>query len=79
MEKEPLVSLNFYPLELQLAHTWTIARGSCQEKKNGLVILTAEGVTGYGEAAFNERHGQTSTLASLAFDRVRKDNRGIIH
>ena len=55
----PDVSLSYRPLPLKLAHTWTIARGSSDEKKNGLLTLTAEGVSGYGEAAANKRWNQS--------------------
>ena len=59
--------LTFEPLRLRLRHTWTIARGSASEKVNGLLSLTAEGVTGWGEAAFATRHGQSFASAQRAF------------
>jgi L-Ala-D/L-Glu epimerase len=62
--------LAFRPLELKLKHTWRIARGSATEKKNGLLTLVAEGVTGYGEAAPNVRYGQSYDSAEAAFARV---------
>src|ERR1017187_1883372 len=65
------VSLSYRPLVLKLAHTWTIARGSSDEKKNGLLTLTAEGVTGFGEAAANKRWNQSYETSEAAFARVK--------
>jgi len=65
------VSLSYRPLPLRLAHTWTIARGSADEKKNGLLTLSAEGVTGYGEAAANKRWNQSYETSEAAFARVK--------
>ena len=67
----PDVSLSYRPLPLKLAHMWTIARGSSDEKKNGLLTLTAEGVTGYGEAAANKRWNQSFETSEAAFARVK--------
>lgn len=65
-------SLEFRPMVLKLRHTWTIARGSSDEKKNGLLSVTAEGVTGYGEAAANKRWNQSYETAEAAFAKVKK-------
>lgn len=70
-------SLGFEPLPLRLRHTWTIARGSADDKKNGLLTLTADGVTGYGEAAPNKRWNQTYDTCAAAFERVRKAVAGL--
>jgi L-alanine-DL-glutamate epimerase-like enolase superfamily enzyme len=66
------VELTFEPLRLRLRHTWTIARGSANEKVNGLLSLTAEGVTGRGEAAFATRGGQSFAGAHRAFSTLRR-------
>lgn len=66
------VSLSYQVLPLRLAHTWTIARGSSDDKKNGLLTLTAEGVTGYGEAAANKRWNQSYETSEVAFARVKE-------
>ena len=66
------VSLSYKVLPLKLAHTWTIARGSSDEKQNGLLTLTAEGVTGYGEAAANKRWNQSFETSEAAFARVKE-------
>ncbi|HKE00506.1 MAG TPA: dipeptide epimerase [Planctomycetota bacterium] len=70
-------TLAFDALELKLRHTWTIARGSSDAKKNGLLTLTADGVAGYGEAAPNVRYHQSFDSASAAFDRIREATRGL--
>lgn len=67
----PPATLDFRPMHLKLAHTWTIARGSSDEKKNGVLSVTAEGVTGCGEAAANKRWGQSWETAEAAFRRVK--------
>jgi L-alanine-DL-glutamate epimerase-like enolase superfamily enzyme len=71
------VSLSYRPLVLKLAHTWTIARGSSDEKKNGLLRVVAEGVTGYGEAAANKRWGQSWETSEAAYAKVEKAVAGL--
>jgi L-alanine-DL-glutamate epimerase-like enolase superfamily enzyme len=71
------VSLSYRPLVLKLAHTWTIARGSSDEKKNGLLTVAAEGVTGYGEAAANKRWSQSWETSEAAYARVERAVRGL--
>ncbi len=71
------VSLAYRPLVLKLAHTWTIARGSSDEKKNGLLTITAEGVTGYGEAAANKRWNQSFETSEAAYAKVEKAVQGL--
>src|SRR5436190_11114740 len=66
------VKLRFAPMDLRLAHRWTIARGSADSKRNGLLTLEAEGITGLGEAAANVRWGQSFDTASAAFQRVER-------
>ena len=69
--------LAYRPLLLKLAHTWTIARGSADEKKNGLLTVTAEGVTGYGEAAANKRWNQSWETSEAAYARVERAVEGL--
>ncbi len=70
-------ALSLVPLELKLTHPWTISRNSSTEKKNGLVALVADGVTGYGEAAANVRYGQSWESGEAAFARVKKAVEGL--
>ena len=70
-------TLSLIPLELKLTHTWTISRNSSNEKKNGLVTLVADGVSGYGEAAANVRYGQSWESGEAAFARVKKAVEGL--
>jgi L-alanine-DL-glutamate epimerase-like enolase superfamily enzyme len=70
-------ALSYRPLVLKLAHTWTIARGSADEKRNGLLTLAAEGVTGYGEAAANKRWSQSYETSEAAFARLEKAVAGL--
>src|SRR5262245_18771592 len=71
------VSLSYQVLPLRLAHTWTIARGSSDDKKNGLLTLTAEGVTSYGETAANKRWNQSFETSETAFARVKEAVAGL--
>ena len=64
-------TLSLAPMLLKLRHTWTIARGSSDEKKNGLLTLTAAGITGYGETAANKRYGQSWESGEAAFAKVK--------
>ncbi|MBL8696655.1 MAG: dipeptide epimerase [Planctomycetes bacterium] len=64
------VRLSFVELPLELAHAWTIARGTSTAKRNGLLRLEAEGAVGYGEAAPNTRYGQSFDGAARAFERL---------
>jgi len=45
--------------ELNLRHTWTIARNSSDVKRNVFVIYTRDGISGIGEAAPNVRYDET--------------------
>ncbi|MCB9089323.1 MAG: dipeptide epimerase [Calditrichae bacterium] len=47
---------------LDLAHTWTIARGSADYKENVFVKLEQGGICGFGEAAPNVRYGESAAL-----------------
>lgn len=64
------VRLSFSELPLELAHAWTIARGTSTAKRNGLLRLEAEGAVGYGEAAPNVRYAQSFDGAARAFERL---------
>ncbi len=70
-------TLSYRPLVLKLAHTWTIARGSADEKKNGLLTFVSEGVTGYGEAAANKRWSQSWETSEAAYAKVEKAVAGL--
>jgi len=66
------VALSLAPMLLKLRHTWTISRNSSNEKKNGLLTLTAGGFTGYGETAANVRYGQSWESGEAAFAKVKE-------
>jgi len=53
--------------ELNLVHTWTIARNSSDAKQNVFVKFDRDGVVGIGEAAPNVRYNETpeSTIATI--------------
>lgn len=50
--------LDFEPIRLLLKQPFTISRGTKSEVKNVFVKLTADGVSGYGEAAPNTRYDE---------------------
>ena len=64
-------TLSLAPMLLRLRHAWTISRNSSTEKKNGLLTLTAGGITGYGETAANVRYGQSWESGEAAFAKVK--------
>jgi L-alanine-DL-glutamate epimerase-like enolase superfamily enzyme len=70
-------ALDLSPMLLKLRHTWTISRNSSSEKKNGLLKLTAGGITGYGETAANVRYGQSWESGEAAFAKVREACAGL--
>lgn len=73
--KGPMLDLK--PMLLKLLHTWTISRNSSNEKKNGLLTLTAGGITGYGETAANVRYGQSWESGEAAFAKVKEACAGL--
>ncbi|MFQ5604623.1 MAG: dipeptide epimerase [bacterium] len=58
-------------IELHLKHTWTIARGSSDSKKNVFVTIEKDDVTGYGEAAPNIRYDETAESCAAVIERAR--------
>ncbi len=59
------------PLDLVLARAWTLSRGTSTSKRNAVLSVTAEGVTGLGEGAPNARYGQSFGGAAAVFARLR--------
>lgn len=53
------LQLNFFPYELQLRHTFTVASYSRTTTPDVQVEISWEGVTGYGEASMPQYLGQT--------------------
>ena len=53
------MTLKFYPYELQLRHTFTVATYSRTTTPDVQVEISYEGVTGYGEASMPQYLGQT--------------------
>lgn len=70
-------TLSLAPMLLKLRHTWTISRGSSDEKKNGLLTLASGGITGYGETAANKRYGQSWESGEAAFAKVKAACEGL--
>jgi L-alanine-DL-glutamate epimerase-like enolase superfamily enzyme len=71
------VKLNFKRLDLQLTHTWTIARGSGTNIFKAVVVeLTgADGTVGRGEAAPTARYKESADSVEAFFKKV--DARGL--
>ena len=57
--------------QLNLKHTWTIARGSSDYKRNVIVTLEKDGITGYGEAAPNVRYNETPESTVEVIEKAR--------
>ena len=65
------VKLKHWRKELQLAHTWTIARGSSNTAQVTLVELTAaDGFSGLGEAAAVSRYHESADTVVAFFAKV---------
>ncbi len=58
--------LTFHTQRLELTHTWTLARGSCDYRDNVLVRLEKDGIVGYGEAAPLTRYNETAETTTAA-------------
>ena len=71
------MKLNFKRLDLQLAHTWTIARGAGTNISKAVIVeLTgADGTTGLGEAAPNARYKESVDTVQAFCKKV--DARGL--
>ena len=65
------MKLNHWRKELQLAHTWTIARGSSNTAQVNLVELTdADGRRGFGEASAIARYHESVDTVAAFFAKV---------
>ena len=64
------IKMRFFPYELQLRHTFTVASYSRTTTPDVQVELTWEGVTGYGEASMPQYLGQTVESVSTFLSRV---------
>ncbi len=51
--------LRYYPIDLELQHTFTISRSSKNISESVIVELVQDGIIGIGEAAPSERYGET--------------------
>jgi len=71
------VKLSFKPLDLHLAHTWTIARGSGTNLERVVVVelLGADGTVGRGEAAPSSRYRESAETVEAFCRKV--DARGL--
>jgi len=65
------VNLKFWHKDLQLAHTWTIARGSSDVFRVALVeLIDADGTTGLGEASPIQRYHESVTTVEAFCQKV---------
>ncbi len=58
------MNFRFYPVDLSLTHTFTIARGSRDSVPCVIVEFEHEGIIGYGEASPSARYGETPETVS---------------
>ena len=70
------MDLKTYRRTLKLKHTFTIARGSSDERENVFVTLQHDGITAYGEAAPNIRYGETPESCIRALDHLKRELHG---
>jgi L-alanine-DL-glutamate epimerase-like enolase superfamily enzyme len=64
------MKLTFRSCDLQLTHTFTIARGSRDVEPCILTEFKHDGITGYGEAAPSERYGETPASVTQFLRRI---------
>ena len=62
--------LKFFPYELELTHTFTVASYSRKTTPDVQVEIEYEGVTGYGEASMPPYLGQSVTSVTAFLDKV---------
>ena len=65
------MKVDFFTRRLQLRHAWTIARGTAAEKEYNFIRLEKDGIVGLGEAAHNERYGETLETIAAFLQRAR--------
>lgn len=65
-----MISLRHHRLELRLRHTFRLARGASDSRRNLLIELEHEGLVGLGEAAPIERYGQDWRSAARAVEEM---------
>ncbi|MDZ7658563.1 dipeptide epimerase [Fodinibius sp.] len=66
----PHFKLEFEKLELLPSHPFTIARGTKKTVSNVLVTLSADGVTGFGEAGPNSRYDENADVVCEAIEQL---------
>ena len=64
------MELRFFPYELQLAHTFTVATYSRKTTPDVQVEISYEGITGYGEASMPPYLGQSVESVCAFLQRV---------
>jgi L-alanine-DL-glutamate epimerase-like enolase superfamily enzyme len=64
------VRLEWTPIELDLLHPWTIARGTSLTKTNVLTRLACAGFEGLGEAAPSARYGESAASVLTALGNI---------
>lgn len=69
----PRFKLDYEVVELQLKQVFTIARGSKPSVNNVFIRLTADGITGYGEAAPNTRYDEDAAKVEEFLDSLPND------
>ena len=57
--------------QLQLQHTWAIARNSSNSKDNVFVRIERDDLVGWGEAAPNVRYGESAEKTRAVLEQVR--------
>jgi L-alanine-DL-glutamate epimerase-like enolase superfamily enzyme len=70
MRRPDRMRLVHRPLDLQLRHTFRIARGASATRANVLVELHEDGHVGWGEAAPIARYGQDRATTEAALERM---------
>ena len=65
-----MIQLRHHTIELQLRHTFRLARGDSDSRRVLIVELEHEGLIGRGEAAPIARYGQDADSAARAVETI---------
>lgn len=63
-------SITYKKIKLELAHTWTISRGSADYKEDDFVEYTRDGITGTGEASHMTGAGQDADRTITELEKI---------
>ncbi|MBZ0113329.1 MAG: dipeptide epimerase, partial [Thermoanaerobaculia bacterium] len=73
MKQGPKLTVRHRPIDLELRHTFRLARGNSDWRYNLVVEVEQDGLVGRGEAAPIERYGQDRASSARAIDAMAEE------